>query len=118
MRSHSKCVSATEAGDYYQVSFEMEDPAGDATDSTGPDSPYLIIQRLFETPDGPQCYIETHDHDYVGHYRLRLIEFRPTCLAIEIERKTNHHVEVSCSLDAVGFNEVQRIVYIIFDRTG
>lgn len=119
MRFHAKYVSAAEAGDYYQVSFETEDPADDATDSPGPDSPYLIIQRQFETPDGRLCYVETHDYDYVGHYRLKLIDFSPTRLAIEIERKTNPlHIEVSCSLDAVEFNEVQRIVNIIFDRHG
>ena len=39
MRFHAKYVSAAEVGDYYQVSFETEDP-GD-----GLDGPYLIIQR-------------------------------------------------------------------------
>jgi len=118
MRIHATYVSATEAGDYCQVSFETEDPADDATDLPGLSSPYLIIQRQFETPDGRLCYVETHDHDYVGHYRLKLIDFSPTRLAIEIEGKANRHVEVSCSLDAVEFNEVQRIVNIIFDRHG
>jgi hypothetical protein len=118
MRFHANYVSATEAGDYYQVSFETEDPADDATGLPGRDSPYLIIQRQFETPDGWLCYVETHDHDYVGDYRLNLIDFSPMHLAIEIERKTNPLVEVSCSLDAVEFNEVQRIVNIIFDRRG
>ena len=115
MRFHANYVSSAEAGDYYQVSFETEDPADDATCSPGPDSPYLIVQRQFEAPDGRLCYVETHDHVYVGHYRLRLIDFSPTRLAIQIERKTNPHIEVSCSLDAVEFNEVQRIVNIIFD---
>jgi hypothetical protein len=116
MRFHANYVSTAEAGDYYQVSFETEDPADDATCSPGPDSPYLIVQRQFETPDGRLYDVETHDHDYVGHYRLRLIDFSPTRLAIQIERKTNPHIEVSCSLDAVEFNEVQRIVNLIFDR--
>ena len=80
MRFHAKYVSATEAGDYYQVSFETEDPGDDATDPPGLDSPYLIIQRQFETPDGGRCYVETHDHGYVGHYRLKLIDFNPTQL--------------------------------------
>ncbi len=118
MRFHAKYVSATEAGDYYQVSFETEDPADDATDSPGLDSPYLIIQRQFETPDGGRCYVETHDHDYVGHHRLKLIDFSPTHLAVAIERKSNTHVEVFYALDAVEFNEVQRVVNIIFDRHG
>jgi hypothetical protein len=80
MRFHKKCVSAAEAGDYYQVSFETEDPGDDATDPPGLDGPYLIIQRQFETPDGGRCYVETHDHGYVGHYRLKLIDFSPTHL--------------------------------------
>lgn len=118
MQFHAKYVSAAEAGDYYQVSFETEDPGDDATNPPGLDSPYLIIQRQFETPDGGRCYVETHDHGYVGHYRLKLIDFSPTQLLIAIERRTNTHVEVTYTLDAVEFDEVQRVVNIIFDRHG
>lgn len=118
MRFHAKYVSASEAGDYYQVSFDTEDPGEDSTDPRGPDRPYLIIQRQFETLDGGQCYVETHDHGYVGHFHVRLTNFTRTCLAFEIARKRNTYVEVSCSLDAVEFKEVQRIVNIIFDLHG
>jgi hypothetical protein len=118
MRFHAKYVSAAEAGDYYQVSFETEDPGDDATDSPWLDGPYLIIQRQFETPDGGRCYVETHDHGYIGHYRLKLIDFNPTHLTVAIERRSNAHVEVSYALDAVEFDEVQRVVNIIFDRHG
>lgn len=118
MRFHAKYVSAAEAGDYYRVSFETEDPGDDATDPPVLDGPYLIIQRQFETPDGGRCYVETHDHGYVGHYRLKLIDFSPTHLTVAIERKSNARVEVSYALDAVEFNEVQRVVNIIFDRHG
>jgi len=52
MRFRAKYVSASENGDYYQVAFENADPAGDAADAVGPDSPYLLIQRQFEDPDG------------------------------------------------------------------
>jgi hypothetical protein len=118
MRFHAKYVSAAEAGDYYQVSFETEDPGDDTTAPPGLDSPYLIIQRQFETPHGGRCYVETHDHGYVGHYRLKLIDSSPTQLVVAIERKNNTHVEVTYALDAVEFNEVQRVVNIIFDRHG
>ena len=118
MRFHAKYVSAAEAGDYYQVSFETEDPGDDATDPPGLDGPYLIIQRQFETPDGGRCYVETHDHGYVGHYRLKLIDFSPTQLFVAIERKSDTHVEVTYALDAAEFTEVQRVVDIIFDRLG
>ena len=83
-----------------------------------PDSPYLIIQRQFETLDDGQCYVETHDHGYVGHFYVRLMNFTRTRLAFEIARKRNVCVEVSCSLDVVEFKEVQRIVNIIFDQHG
>jgi len=116
VRFHAKCVSAADAGDYYQVSFETEDPGDDATDPPGLDSPYLIIQRQFETPDGGRCYVETHDHGYVGHYRLKLIDFSPTHLVVAIERKSNIHVEVTYALNAVEFDQVQRVVNIIFDH--
>jgi len=118
MRFHAKYVSAAEAGEYYQVSFETEDPGDGATAPPGLDGPYLLIQRQFETPDGGRCYVETHDHRYVGHYRLKLIDFRPTHLTVVIERKSNARVEVSYALDAVEFDEVQRVVNIIFDRHG
>ena len=81
-------------------------------------APYLIIQRQFETPDGGQCYVETHDHRYVGNYRLKLIDFSATQLVVVIDRKSNTHVEVSYDLDALEFNQVQRVVNIIFDRHG
>jgi hypothetical protein len=118
MRFHAKYVSAAEAGDYYQVSFDAEDPGEESTDSRGPDGPYLIIQRQFETPDGGQCYVETHDHAYVGHFHLRLTEFTRTRLAFEIARIRDTHVEVSCSLRAAEFNDLERIVNIIFDQHG
>ena len=57
----------------------------------------------------------THDHDtYSGHFRLRLIRFTPTRFAFEIARKDHKHVEVTYDLDAKRFDEVQRIVRIIF----
>jgi hypothetical protein len=118
MRFYAKYVSAAEAGDYCQVSFETEDPDDDATNPPGLDSPYLIIQRQFETPDGGRCYVETHDHGYAGHYRLKLIDFSPTHLVVTIERESDTHVEVTYALDAVEFIEVQRVVNITFDRHG
>jgi hypothetical protein len=47
-----------------------------------------------------------------------LIGFSPTQLLIAIERKSNTHVEVTYALDAVEFDEVQRVMNIIFDRHG
>jgi hypothetical protein len=37
---------------------------------------------------------------------------------VAIERKSNTYVDVTYALDAVEFNEVQRVMNIIFDRHG
>jgi hypothetical protein len=86
---------------------------------SAPAQPYLLIQRQFEDDDGGVCYLETHDHDtYSGHFPLRLVEFTPTRLVIEIGRREHKHVEVTYKLDAKRFREVKRIVHIIFGVQG
>ena len=116
VRFHAKHVSIGEAGgEYFQVSFDNEDPGDDDLDLSPPVQPYLLVQRQFEDDDGGVCYIETLDHDtYTGHYRLRLIEFTPTRLAFEIVRKDHKYVEVTFDLNAKRFSEIKRIVHIIF----
>jgi hypothetical protein len=116
VRFRAKHVSIGESGDeYFQVSFDNEDPSDDDLDLSPPDQPYLLVQRQFEDDDGGVCYIETLDHDtYTGHYRLRLIEFTATRLAFEIARKHDKYVEVTFDLNAKRFSEVKRIVHIIF----
>ena len=116
MRFHANHVSVGESGDeYFQVSFNSKAPSDDDFDLLRRDHPYLVVQRQFEDDDGGVCYIETHDHDtYTGQFRLRLIEFTPTCLAFEIARADNKYVEVTYDLDAKRFGDVQRIVDIVF----
>jgi hypothetical protein len=116
VRFHAKHVSVGETGgEYFQVSFDNEDPSDDDLDLSPPDQPYLLVQRQFEDDDGGVCYIETLDHDtYTGHYRLRLIEFTPKRLAFEIARRDHKYVEVTFDLNAKRFIIVKRIVHIIF----
>ena len=64
MRFHAKYVSVGEFGDeYFEASFDSEDPGNDDLDLSGDENPYLIVQRQFEDGDRGVCYIETHDHD-------------------------------------------------------
>ena len=117
MRFRAKYVSASENGDYYQVTFENTDPAGDAADVDGPDSPYLLIQRQFEDPDGGLCYVETHDEGYIGHFRLRSIEFSLSRLLLEIARNRNNRIEVIFDIGQSEFEEVQRVIDIISGKS-
>jgi hypothetical protein len=117
MRFRAKCVSASENGDYYQVAFENRDPASDAADVHGPGSPYLLIQRQFEDPDGGECYVETHDEGYIGHFRLRSIEFSQSRLCLEIARDRNNRIEVIFDMGQSEFEEVQRVIDIISGKS-
>ena len=116
MRFHTRHVSVGEfADEYFAVEFDNEDPSDDDFALSGDEAPYLILQRQFEDADGGVCYIETHDHGtYSGHFRLRLMRFTPTSFAFEIARKDHKYVEVTYDLDARRFEEVRRIVNIIF----
>ena len=116
MRFEAKHVSASEAGDYYQVAFETDDPGDDRLDPPGPDRPYLIVQRQFEMADGGRCYLETHDEAYIGHYRLRLLDFTREQLIVEIARKQKKRIEVSFAIGQERFDEVKRVIDVIFGK--
>ena len=108
MRFHAKYVSAEESGgEYFSVLFGSDDPSNDDLDLSGDEDPYLIVRRQFEDDDGDVCSVETHDHDtYSGDFRRRLIGFTPTRFALEIAK------------NAQRFDEVRRIVHIIFGVKG
>ena len=120
MRFHAQYISVGRSGrEYFAVSFDNEYPSNDEFELSDDEDPYLIVQRQFEDDDGGVCYIETHDHDtYSGHFRLRLLWFTPTRFAFEIARKDHKYVEVTYDLDAQRFDEVRRIVHIIFGVQG
>jgi hypothetical protein len=115
MKLQATYVSADEFDDqYFQISFDTDDPDADL-DLSAPLKPYLLIQSQFEDDDGGVCYIETHEPDrYAGHFRLRLVEFAPTRLVFDLDRATNRRVEVTFTLDPQRFQEIGRVVRIIF----
>ncbi len=91
MKFHANEVSTSGAGDYYQLMFELQ------RDADSPESPYLLIQRQFEMPDAGRCYIETHDENYIGHFRLRRLEFSSSRILVEIGRRKCWQNELYCN---------------------
>ncbi len=118
MRFHAQRVSASAAGDYFQLSLGPEESDEKEFDPYEESGPYLVVQRQFEMPDRGRCYIETHDEGYIGNFPLRLTQLSRTRLAFEILRKTDNHVEVSFALNASEFEEVRRIAEVIFGKSG
>jgi hypothetical protein len=107
MRFHANHVSSSVSGDYYQAMFEAEE------DTNDPNSPYLLIQRQFETSDGGRCYIETHHENYIGHFLLRRVEFTPERLSIEFDRPSDNLVSVTFSMAVSDFEEASQVIKII-----
>ena len=104
-------ISAAVSGDYYQALFEAE---GDTDD---PGSSYLLIQRQFEMPDGGECYIETHDPKYVGHFLLRRAEFTSEKFSIELDRPSYNRISVTFDMAARDFKKAFRVVKVICQDT-
>jgi hypothetical protein len=107
MRFQANYISTSIAGDYYQAMFTAEE------DTDDPESPYLLLQPQFEVPDGDECYIETHDKEYSGHFRLRRIEFTPGRLLIELDRPADNLIIVTFAATASSFRKTSRVIKII-----
>lgn len=114
MHLDAKRVSAVASGDYYQILFDSEDRCDEQVTSFDQPAPYVLVQRQFELFDGGKCYIESDDGEYIGHFKLKLVEFSPTRLAYEIARRDHNRVEVVFALTASEFEEAQPIVEVIF----
>ncbi len=103
-------VSASEAGDYYQVLFE-DDEDGDSTEG-----PYVLIQRQFEFPDDAAYYMESDDRRLCGHFTVRSAKLNREFLSIEFlaEEWTTLILRYSsCHSDC---RELERILRIMFGK--
>jgi hypothetical protein len=113
MQFQAEEVSASAAGDYYQLYLGPKETEEDAADPFNVRGPYLLIQRQFEMFDGGKCYVESDNEEYLGHFHLNVAEFSPTQLSFEIQRKNNKHVNVSFSLTASEFEQVRAIAEVV-----
>ena len=102
------------SGDYYQAVFDSDDRDDEQVDPFDQPEPYVLVQRQFDFFDGGKCYVESHDEEYIGHFRLKLVEFSPTRLAYEIARPDHKFVEVSFALPTTEFEEARAIIEVIF----
>jgi hypothetical protein len=66
-----------------------------------------------EEPYDDRCYIETHDENYIGHFRLRHITFTQEKLAIELDRAKDNLICITFTMAASDFEEASRVIKII-----
>jgi hypothetical protein len=107
MRLHANYISTSISGDYCQAMFATEKDSGDSA------YPYLLLQPQFGMQDGGECYIETHDKNYIGHFLLRCVEFTPKKLSIELDRPMDNLINVTFDMTVADFKRASRVVGII-----
>jgi hypothetical protein len=98
-------VSASESGDYYQVMFE-----GELNQEEGP---YVLIQRQFEFPDGGRCYVETHDQDHSGHFKVAQAELHRNRFFLKLAGRKGAGLEVAFKTTAKNWREIVRVLRIM-----
>ena len=91
-------VSATKAGDYYQIMFH--------DDRDTEDEPYFMIQSQFEFPDGGECNIESHVEELIEHCKVKAASLTENKMFISYGEKPHHEVEIEYDLQGLGFQEL------------
>ena len=97
-------VTATEAGDGFQVLF-----AKSPDSETG----YVLVQRHFEFPDRGECYVETDDREFCGHFRIRNAHLSRDQFQIAFDRKPVKEIAVLFSATDSVYAEVRRVLRIM-----
>ena len=117
MKMNLPYVSISVAGDeYYQVLFEEKKDEGREVIDVGNldlDTPYFMIQRQFEMPDGGECYVETNNPEYCGHYRIVRAKLGSNRIFLQIDREKSAEVEVIFSASERDYRELKRVMKIM-----
>ena len=107
MKIQLQDVSASESGDYYQVLFQGELDGEQA---------YVLVQRQFESPDPGRCYVETHDKDYVGHFKIAHAELGRNRFFLKLGRMKAAELEVVFNTTDKNWQQVARVMRIMIPR--
>ena len=96
-------VSATEAGEGFQVLFE------EVPDS---DEGYLLVQRHFEFPHGEECYVETDDREFCGHFQIRHARLSRNRFEMAF-RSPEREIAVTFEATDSVYTEIKRVLQIM-----
>jgi len=101
---HCEYVSASDDGDHFQVIFELTQTSEEG---------YLVVQRQFELPDGGECYVETDDPEFSGHFRIRNARLTNKLFQIEFGSRPARKIKVSFEVTDSAYAEAKRILQIM-----
>ena len=116
MRFHAKFISVGESGgEYFAVSFDNEDPSNNDFNLSGVEDPILLFSGSSRTmTEASATSRPTIKTPILVTSGCGLYGLRPRDSPLRSPREDHKYVEVTYDLDAKQFDEVRRIVYIIF----
>lgn len=109
MKIHLGYVSASVAGDYYQVHFGEKKES----DEFNYDDKYLLIQRQFEIPNGNRICIASHNENFVGYFKGVKARLNPESWCLTLNRKKHANIEVTFKASPKIYKEVKRVLKVM-----
>ena len=103
----SRYIEASEEGDYVQVFFGRNRESVDE---------YLLIQRQFEFPDDGECYVETANLNFCGHYFIRSAQLARNSFRVSYGKKSGKQVMVTFKATDRAYAKAKRILKAIIPR--
>ena len=100
-------VSASEAGDYFQVLFEEEVDNSEAR--------YFLVQCQFEFPNEEEFYIESDDTRLCGHFEVKTATLSRQSLRLEMPSTKWKIIRVQFQTDDEGYEELERVLKTMFE---
>ena len=107
IRMQFNSVSASEAGDYFQVLFEEEVDNSEAR--------YFLVQCQFEFPDEEEFYIESDDTRLCGHFEVKTATLSRQSLRLEMPSTKWKIIQVQFQTDDEGYGELERVLKTMFE---
>ena len=107
IRKEFSIVSASEAGDYFQVLFEQE--------ADNPETDYFLLQCQFEDPDDEDFYIESNDAQFCGHVQVEAAVLNRRWLRLEMASTKWKSIEIAFTADEEVYAELARVLSTMFE---
>ena len=102
-----RSVSASEAGDYFQVLFENE--------ADNIEAGYFMVQCQFEFPDGGGFYIESNDPRLCGHFTVKSAALSKRSFGMVMPSTKWKRIQIEFGADQVAYEELLRVLRTMFE---
>lgn len=76
----------------------------------------MLLQWHFEEPGGDLCYLETHDEDYIGHFKIQRARLEHNLSRLELPRREAADVEVTFKATKKEYDQLVRMLRIMMPR--